>query len=124
VQWTRVELDLDGIRSPEDLAAAARAHGGAERLVSLALKGTAGFLLDAEALRAELSRDFLYLEVEDESMSLAPDALDRLAGERSIRGIFARRMLERLAAARTDTDRADTGAAVKEGLRALAEEGR
>ena len=122
VQWLRPKLEMDDIQSQEDLLTAARAGAGAERLAQIELSGAAGFSPDIDALQAELAAGFLHLEIEDSSLELGPGSLDTLAAEQSVRGIFARRMRKRLNAARSAASRAEVAAAVREGLRALAEE--
>jgi DNA repair exonuclease SbcCD nuclease subunit len=120
--WMVRELDVDEIASPQELADAARGVLEGGRVVRLQLRGAARFPVDADALRAELAGELAHLEVEDSSVEIAIDSLGQLAEEQSVRGIFARRMLERLAAVDDGEARAEATAALREGLRALAEE--
>ncbi len=122
VQWLRPELELEEFESGDELLAAAREHAGPDRLALLELSGAPGFSPDLEALQSELAAAFLYVEIEDSLLELDPASLDELAAEQSVRGIFARRMQKRLNAARSTASRAEVAAAVRQGLRALAEE--
>jgi DNA repair exonuclease SbcCD nuclease subunit len=123
VQWLRAEIDMGAIRSEDDLVCAIRERAGRQNLLRLRLNGAAGFGLDLELLGARLGADFLHLEMEDESLEIAVELLQSLADEQSVRGIFARRMVERLARAGTEAERLELSAAAREGMAALAEEG-
>jgi DNA repair protein SbcD/Mre11 len=123
VQWLRLELDITDMASQDDLLAAVRDRASDSDLVRLVLGGSAAFPPDLAALRSALSGELLHLEVEDSSLEIAPGSLETLADEQSVRGIFARRMLDRLSASRSAQARAEVTAAIREGLSALAEEG-
>jgi hypothetical protein len=59
---------------------------------------------------------------EDASVQVSGRILERLVSEQSVRGVFARRMQARLAAAKSPGEHAEASAAIREGLRALAED--
>jgi DNA repair exonuclease SbcCD nuclease subunit len=122
VQWLRAELDLTEIASQEELLSQIGKLAGPERLVRLELRGAPAFALSTAEISARLADDFLFLEIEDSCLQVAVEGLEELAGEQSVRGIFARRMRKRLAATRSEASRAEVSMAVREGLRALSEE--
>ncbi len=122
-QWLKLSLDLSHFDSRPELAAAVAGSAGADRLALVELSGSAAFPLAAEELEAELAGRFLHVAVEDSSVEVSPETVERLAGEQSVRGVFARRMLARLAAEKDPARKAEISMAVREGLRALAEDG-
>jgi len=121
-EWQVHGLDLGDICSQEELLAAARELVSDAHLVRLNLTGVADFTPDISDLRGALAGESLYLELEDSSLELAPGALEPLSEEHSVRGIFARRMLERLGDAGSADERVEIAAAIREGLGALAAE--
>lgn len=123
VEWMRLALDVGSFGSREELSSAAAASGGVERLALLELSGAAGFPVAVEELEAELAGRYLHFEAEDASVEVSDSVLEQLSAEQSVRGIFARRMRARLEAAATPVERSEVSAAVREGLRALAEDG-
>ncbi|HOX07081.1 MAG TPA: DNA repair exonuclease [Planctomycetota bacterium] len=123
VEWMRLPMDLAHFGSRQELVAAVAGSAGGERLALVELSGAAAFPLAVEELEAELRGRFIHLAVEDASVEVSAQVLERLSSEQSVRGIFARRMQARLAAARDEAQRAELAEAVREGLRALAEDG-
>jgi len=124
VEWLRLKLDLSQFATRDELLAVIVEASGAERLALVELTGAAAFPLSSNELEAEMAGHFLYVAVEDFSVEVSTEALDRMAAEQSVRGVFARRMAARLAAARSPADRTETSAAIREGLRAPAEDER
>jgi DNA repair exonuclease SbcCD nuclease subunit len=122
-QWVQEELDLGSLDSQDELTAALRARSCRDHIFRVELGGVAGFTPNTEPLLEELAGEFLHLDISDSSLRLSPGSLKVLAGEQSVRGMFARRMRKRLLAARSDAVRAEISAAALEGLRALEEEG-
>ena len=122
VEWLRLALDLGQFDSREELLAALAGSSGAERLALVELSGAAGFPVAVEELEAEVGARFLHLVAEDASVQVSGRILERLVSEQSVRGVFARRMQARLAAAKSPGEHAEASAAIREGLRALAED--
>jgi hypothetical protein len=123
VEWLRLTLDLAHFGSRQELASAAIGSAGAERLALVELCGAAEFPVAAEELEAELAGGFLHVAVEDGSVQVSGGLLEHLAAEQSVRGVFVRRMQQKLAAAVSPAERAEAAVAIREGLRALAEDG-
>lgn len=95
-----LEVDLTGIESPDEAAARILGVAGeGERLRDLFRLTLSGRVdpeldLDAEILRERLSREFFFLDLINETR---PDHdYDRLVRENSVRGIFVRRIVDRL----------------------------
>lgn len=93
-------IDVTGsIEDMEALEEHLRALGGTERIVEVRLRGRLAFIYRRDDLLAALRPHFFHLEIEDSELMLDERWTQRLAGERTVRGLFVRRMRERLAAA-------------------------
>jgi exonuclease SbcD len=99
----------------EEIAARVRGQGGDTILLRLRLTGPADFVPDAAAVRDRLAGSFFYVEVLDETRLVDGALVGRLRNEPTIRGLFARRMLERIESAE-GTERATAELALKLGL--------
>jgi exonuclease SbcD len=72
---------------------------GLDRIVRLTLTGHAPADFDAAAVRARRADRFFHLELDDRSLTVDDRLAARLADERTVRGLFVRRMQERIAKA-------------------------
>ncbi|WP_258360124.1 metallophosphoesterase family protein [Moorella sulfitireducens] len=97
--WRVVELDVTAFHAGEELEAAAREMLPPAALVQVRLTGTIAFDLDPEGLRARLASRCFYLELVNDTEGWAPEILENLAAEPTIRGLFVRRLQEKLAGA-------------------------
>ena len=68
-------------------------------LVRVRLTGPAEFVPDSDAIRARLEGAFFYVEVRDETRLVDGALVNSLREERTMRGLFVRKMLERAASA-------------------------
>jgi exonuclease SbcD len=92
-----VTLDLGEQPAASDAEIAERLLGqrSDKLLVRLRLVGPAEFVPDAEAIAGLLSEAFFYVEVVDETRLVDGALVKRLRDERTIRGLFVQKMLER-----------------------------
>jgi DNA repair exonuclease SbcCD nuclease subunit len=88
---------------------------GLDRIVRLTLTGHAPAGFDAATLRARRADKFFHLELDDQSLTVDERLASRLAGERTVRGLFVRRMQERIAGCSAE-DRPLAMAALRAGL--------
>lgn len=102
------QADLGLIKRLEELA-------GLDRIVRLTLTGHAPTGFDAEVIRARLAHQFFHLELDDESLTVDERLASRLATERTVRGLFVRRMQERLTGS-PEAERPLVMAALRAGL--------
>lgn len=107
-------LDLVG-QADEALERRLDEMAGLDRIVRLTLTGHAPAGFEAGPTRARLAGRFFHLDVEDRTLSVDPRFAERIAGERTVRGLFVRRLSERIAAA-AEADRPRLEAALRLGL--------
>lgn len=94
------EFNLDLVGQPDEaLERRLEEMAGLDRIVRLALTGHAPPGFDAGAVRSRMAGRFFHLDVEDRTLTVDPRFADRIAGERTVRGLFVRRMAERIARA-------------------------
>lgn len=99
----QVTLDLSALQSKEEVMAECRRYRDPEKLVEFRLTGASAFPLDLQEMEEELQTDFFYLRFRDESSFVDWARIEKYAGEHTVRGAFARRILaqmEQAAAAR------------------------
>lgn len=94
---------IDGVEALEEQL---RARGGPDRIVEVRLTGCISFSYRRADLLEALGPYFFHLELEDSDLMLDERWTQRLAAERTVRGLFVRRMLERLAGAAVPERRA------------------
>ena len=88
---------------------------GLDRIVRLTLTGHAPTGFDATAIRSRLANQFFHLDMDDQSLTVDERLASRLATERTVRGLFVRRMQERLAGG-PEAERPLVMAALRAGL--------
>ncbi len=92
----RVDLTLAGIESTEELITALEKHADPDGIARVCITGTAGFLLEPQTIEARLANRFFHLEVTDETSVCGSDMIRALKGENTIRGLFVRKMLDKI----------------------------
>ena len=92
------------------------AFAGEREIVRLALEGAAGFAFEADRVRARLSDQFFHLEIDDRTYLMDKALLGQFRDEATIRGVFVRRMLERLGEASNPTEKETATLALRIGL--------
>lgn len=90
------EIDAGAYSSPGELAAAVRALGEPRAIQRVRLVGAPGFPIDISEVLERARDRFYHLELVDETDFMSPEAVDRWAGEPTIRGQFVRRMIRSL----------------------------
>ncbi len=123
VEWTSPEIDISAIGNNQAVLELLRAEVSENRLCQVRLSGAADFRPERAMLLREMAGTCLHFKLEDESVELSEQFMARLVQEQSVRGIFVRRMRERLMMKNLKPeDRREVKDALLEGLRALAEE--
>ena len=115
---TEVDLDLlaSDVQDEEQLAERITSFAGDRELVRVRLTGPAHFVFDAERLKGRLVPRFFHLELDDRTYLVNQSLLERFKDEATVRGIFVRRMLERIDRAGTDRERETAMLALRIGL--------
>ena len=89
-------LDVSVTRSAEDVAAEIKRLGHEKLLARIHLKGTPNCVLNPEWLLAQATPGFAFLDLVDETEVADTDTLLAWEKELTIRGIFVRKMRERI----------------------------
>lgn len=111
-------VDVGLYASPAELEARLETMADPQAMVRLVLSGVPNFPLPLERLRYS-RRLFYHLEIEDQTAALSPDLLDTWSREPTIRGLFVRRLREKLAAAQTGREQQVIARALLNGLAGL-----
>jgi hypothetical protein len=106
-RYFRLEADMTGLFSTQEAYGEVRRRLPAEPgedLVQVELTGElpSGAMLDREGLARLLGRDFYYAGVTDRTRAELPR--EKELAENSLRGIFVRKMLERIAASKDEEE--------------------
>ena len=111
-------IDLLGAEIHEEAQLTERiaAFAGDREVVRVRLSGAASFIFDAERLTARLLPRFFHLELDDQTFVVNASLLERFRDEATVRGLFVRKMLERLDHASTPRERETATLALRIGL--------
>lgn len=111
-------IDLLGAEIHEEAQLAERiaAFAGDREVVRVRLSGAAPFVFDADRLTARLLPRFFHLELDDQTYVVNASLLERFRDEATVRGLFVRKMLERLDHASTPRERETATLALRIGL--------
>jgi DNA repair exonuclease SbcCD nuclease subunit len=113
-----LSLDSRAIASEEELARSIASLGREDLLLRLKLTGSPEFAVRAEFLQEALAEKFFHVEIEDETSVLSSVSTEVIAQEKTIRGMFVRKLRE-AASSSSEKDRAVYELALKEGLSAF-----
>lgn len=91
-----VDFQLAEIREERQLVERIGAFAGEREIVRVRLTGPAEFVFDGERLRTGLLPRFFHLEIDDRTYVVNARLLERYRDEATVRGVFVRRMLERI----------------------------
>jgi DNA repair exonuclease SbcCD nuclease subunit len=93
-------IDLDRIGSEVGaLEEKIRSLAGGDRIVRVVLTGRVASNFQSDGLARKLAAEFFHLVIDDRTLKIDERWAARLAGERTIRGFFVRKMQERIGAA-------------------------
>ena len=93
--WT-LDVDKNHIATPSDLLSSLIARSSEEIMAKVVLTGPMRFLCDLNEIRQRIGARYHYLDIEDRSDLLDSPLLQRIEGERTIRGIFVRQMMAKV----------------------------
>jgi len=111
-----VDFQMAEIREERQLEERVSAFAGDREIVRVRLAGPAEFVFDAERLRARLAPRFFHLELDDRTYLVNARLLERFREEATVRGVFVRRMLERIEQAGTPEAKETATLALRVGL--------
>lgn len=113
-------LDLEPVSDEEELLEKLESLGNENLLLKLTVTGRPDFVVRSDFLTGALAGKFFYIEIDDATSLLSSLPVEEILGERTIRGMFVRKLKEAIAAT---PEPATYELALKEGLSAFAEKG-
>jgi exonuclease SbcD len=111
-----VDLGMAEIQEESQLEARLLAFAGDREIARIRLEGPADFAFDAERVQARLAPRFFHFEIDDRTYVVNASLLARYREESTVRGVFVRRMLERIDQAPDPAGREVAALALRLGL--------
>lgn len=115
----RVEVDITPFESEEALTDALRSYTDPEMIAGISLKGIPQFNFDNDKLLRLLREGFFHLELINESKTINQSFIDSITKEHTIRGQFARRIIEKMNSATDSREKETYRLALLKGLEAF-----
>ncbi len=97
-----IDFSTEKIETQEDLISYITKVSDPNSLLKVHLKGTTEFVPDTEILQSHLSDKFFYLEVIDSSRIFDSGLIHKIKDEKTIRGIFVRKIMQKIQQSPTD----------------------
>jgi exonuclease SbcD len=120
IEERTLSLDSEAISSEEELVRRIGSFGRDELLLRLTVTGSTEFAVRPEFLKGMLVEKFFHIEVEDDSTVLSSISAEAIAQEKTIRGMFVKK-LRQAALSAPEKERAVYELALKEGLSVFGE---
>jgi len=117
-----IDLDRTSCRDYKELCDRIEQIADKNTIMRLTICGNAEFSLDTASANTMLSDRFFFLEVVDDTRVYSARWIDQFKREPTVRGIFVRKMVERIEHARSEEERKKLDMALKFGLMELAGE--
>jgi DNA repair exonuclease SbcCD nuclease subunit len=111
-----IDFALAEIREERQLEERILAFAGDREIVRVRLEGPAEFVFDADRLWSRLAPRFFHLELDDRTYVVNARLMDRYRDEATVRGVFVRRMLERIERADSPESKETATLALRLGL--------
>jgi len=111
-----VDFQMAELRDERQLEERVAAFSGDREIVRVRLEGPADFVFDSDRLRSRLAPRFFHLELDDRTYLVNATLLQRYREEATVRGVFVRRMLERINQAGTPDAKETATLALRMGL--------
>lgn len=117
--WQSLTLDISLINDYSALKSNCLSYADPEKILQLSLAGTPRFHINGELLLDELESAFFYLELNNSAQYFSDDFLDVISNEPTIRGLYVKRIRQRLAKTDDDQGKKVLEQAMLQGLAAL-----
>lgn len=111
----RIDFALQNIQTPEDLIHEIEGRAHPNLILRLVLDGQSEFSINGEVIRERMRDKLFHLEIDDQTTAFGSARIRRFEEERTIRGLFVRRMQEQIRSA-SDEERPLYEHALKIGL--------
>jgi exonuclease SbcD len=115
-----MDLDTTPCSDQKELCDTIEQMADDDTILRLTITGNAEFSLDIAATHAMLSDRFFYLELIDETRVYSARWVEQFKAEPTVRGVFARKMLEKIGRTESERERKKLDMALKYGLMELA----
>jgi len=115
-----IDLDTTPCTDQTELCDKIGQMAGNDTILRLTITGSAEFSLDTAAMHEMLSDRFFYLELIDETRTYSARWVEQFKSEPTVRGVFVRKMSERIARAESEREKRKLDMALKFGLMELA----
>ena len=115
-----IDLDATACSDQTELCQTIGRLADKDTILRLTVTGNAEFSLDIPAAHAALSDSFFFLELIDETRLYSARRVEQFTSEPTVRGIFVRKMLEKIARAGSEQEKDKLDMALKYGLMELA----
>jgi len=121
VREETIDLDKTPCRNHEELCARIERMADNDAIMRITVSGGAEFSLDTAAVEQTMCDMFFHLAVVDETRLYSAQWVEQFKHEPTVRGIFVRKMIERIEKADTNEKKNSLDMALKFGLMELAE---
>jgi DNA repair exonuclease SbcCD nuclease subunit len=111
-----IDLGLAELRGEEQLESRLLAFAGDREITRIRIEGPADFVFDPDRIQKRLAPKFFHLEIEDRTYVVNAALLTRYKDEPTVRGVFVRRMLEKIDRASDASTREAATQALRLGL--------
>ena len=95
-----MELDMSGdtIENEVDIIKALKTYAdlGKNILLKVKITGSTEFIVPVDKILNEMTPEFFYIDIQDHTELIDSRAMERVAAERSVRGLFVRKILGKL----------------------------
>lgn len=111
----QIDLATSAMGSIEGLVSAIEKRSDPNAIVKVSLTGPADFLLSIQEIEPRLGESFFHIEIADETSVVGGGLIRSIMNEDTVRGIFVRKMLERIETS-CDEERATAELALRLGV--------
>ena len=97
--FTTESINLDtkqDINNEDDLIKTISSFGGSRKITKLQINGTCEFAFDVEKITEAVKDKFYFIKIEDNTSMLSSSSIKNMSGENTIRGLFVKKILEKI----------------------------
>jgi DNA repair exonuclease SbcCD nuclease subunit len=105
LQKIEIDLDRENIATPDQLVQHLKNLANPDLLARVLFTGVADFVPGPDLIKSQVSGSFYYLDIEDDTAIVQSGFIQSIKEEKTIRGVFAKKMLERIETAPPDKKR-------------------
>ncbi len=114
-----IDLDISMIESYDELKLLCRSGSDINKILQINFMGTPRFNLNEDHLLEELEAEYFNIEIKNKARYYSDYFLDKVIHEPTVRGVFAKRMKDRIESVHDDREQKVLEQALLKGLQAL-----